>query len=73
MSYHSQDFDEAPQEMAEIEVILVNRLPHSFAVKLDEDSEIIRIPRAGVKLKAQPNGYALLTLSEQRAITYNLV
>jgi hypothetical protein len=73
MSFHSQNFDRAPVEKVEVEVILIEKAEKSLLVKLDETSRSIRIPRHGVKVKSLPTGYAVLTLSEDKAITYNLV
>jgi hypothetical protein len=74
MSYHPLNFEPAPASTkTEVEVILVTKTDKSLMVKVDETSRPVWISRSGVKIKANPTGTVTLTLSERKAINYNLI
>lgn len=72
MRYDKTIQREAP-EMVEVEAILLQKQSHAFLIKLDEDARPIKIPRTGVKTKTNPTGYTTFTMTEDRAITFNLI
>ena len=61
------------QPPVDIEVLLDYMEEKHLSIRLDEQSQPIRIPRYGVKIRGVKGGYAVLSMSEHCAITYNLV
>ena len=61
------------QPPVDIEVLLDHMEGRHLTIRLDEQSRQIRIPRYGVKIRKVKGAYATLSMSENCAITYNLV
>jgi hypothetical protein len=57
----------------EVEVILVQENHEYIQVRISEDSKPITLPKSGVKVLKRSGKYLELSLSERKAINYNLI
>lgn len=62
-------------ENIDVEIIIDDMSRHQLLVRTDEDAKPVQLPRHGTKLDMAEETlpYATLTLSESKAISYNLV
>lgn len=77
-SRRSGYFDKTEGKLAgldkiEVEVILLERTKTDVLVQRDEDSIAVRIPLKHAKVKRTLKGITTLSMSENRAIHYDLV
>lgn len=70
------EIDEPPTDLpniVEVEVIIEDMSLFTLLVKTDENSNSVNLPRSGVQVTFTSIPYALLSLSETKAITYGLI
>lgn len=70
------DFDrprKATPEKIDVEIIIIDISVDELLLKTDEDGQAIWLPRYGTKLFITKEPYAVLTLTESRAIAYGLI
>lgn len=63
----------APKTSVDVEVILYAFDEENLHIKLDENSQVQRVPRFGIRLDRTNYPYATLTMSERRAINLGLI
>lgn len=61
------------QPPVDVEVLIDSIEEGHLLLRLEENSKQLRIPRYGVKIRAVKGSYTTLSMSEHRAIAYNLI
>ena len=59
--------------ITEIEVIMLEQNDIHFLIKMDEESKPFVLPRSRVRVIKRDGLYTTLSLTETKAITYNMV
>ena len=60
-------------EKIEVEVLLDERTAEGYLVRTDEDAKQVYVPRRRVRIVSKTPTVVTLSLSERRAIEYNLI
>ena len=57
----------------QIDVIILEKEHKHLTIRSDESSPIRKIPRRGVSIKSERPPYAVLSMTEERALDMNLI